>query len=238
MVVYYPENNINYTYFTQTTNYSIENALEHIPICHSYDRSRQRCLLTTLHARTDFAHEHKIHYWIAYGTLIGYLQRGGLLPHDHDIDILILAQDTQYLVPFSNSSFSSAYELKLYPQWSTVGYANRSYFRSEGIHFVAPNARFIDREFHYHVDIWPTYDFHPDQPTNITYLKKTLTDYDRSYSWVSSSIEWTFLLKPCIFSGVKAWCPAIPKRLVSMVYGIEANNETNKKCVNETWINV
>ncbi|CAF1312096.1 unnamed protein product [Adineta steineri] len=238
MVVYYPKNNTIYIDLTQTTNYSIENALEHIPICNSDDRFRQRCLLTALHAWTDFAHEHKIQYWIAYGTLIGYVQRDGLLPHDYDIDILMLAQDTQYLVPFADINFSSAYELKVHPQWSTVGYANRSYFPLEGFTFVAPNARFIDRKFRCYVEIWPTYDFHPDQPTNITYLKKTLTDYDRTFNWTSSPIQWTFPLQSCIFSGVKVWCPAMPERLVTMVYGIEAINKTDKKCVNETWISV
>ncbi|CAF0736709.1 unnamed protein product [Adineta steineri] len=221
MAIYYPKNNTNYTDFTQATNYSVEDALDHVPTCNSNDRSRQRC------------------YWIAYGTLIGYVQRGGLIPHDHDADVLILAQDTQYLVPFSNANFSSAYEIKVHPQWSTIiDEKKRSYFRSEGINFVAPNARYIDRKLHYHVDIWPTYEFHPDQSTNITYFRKTLTDYDNSYNWVSSPMNWTFPLKPCMFSGIKVWCPAMPERIVTMVYGVGSINKTDRKCVNGTWINV
>ncbi|CAF1151522.1 unnamed protein product [Rotaria sordida] len=236
MIAYYSDNNIISINLISNTNNSIEKALEQMPICNSQDRSRQRILLSIFHAWTHFAYIHNIEYWIAYGTLVGYVQRRGLLPHDSDTDILMLAQDTQQLVPFSDVNFSSIYEIKVHPQWSFVGYANRSYFPLQGIHFIAPNARFIHRKLRYHVDIWPIYDYHPDQLKNTTNPMKTLTEYSRYYTWISSPIEWTFPLKPCTFSGIKVWCPAMPEKLVTMLYGIEAVNKTDTTCVNGTWV--
>ncbi|CAF1353955.1 unnamed protein product [Rotaria sp. Silwood1] len=236
MIVYYAENNHISINLISNINNTIEQALREMPICSSRDRRRQRILLSMLHAWTQFANTHNIQYWIAYGTLVGYVQRRGLLPHDSDTDVLILAQDTQYLVPFTNVNFSSIYEIKVHPQWSFAGYKNRSYFRAQGINFVAPNARFKHRTLHYHVDIWPIYDYHPDQSRNTTKTIKTLTEYSKYYTWISSPIEWTFPLKPCIFSGIKVWCPAMPEKLVTIQYGATAVNKTDTKCVNGTWI--
>ncbi|CAF2590205.1 unnamed protein product [Rotaria sp. Silwood2] len=236
MIAYYSENNNISINLIPNTNYSIEQALKQMPICNSKDRPRQRNLLTILHAWTHFANTHNIQYWIAYGTLVGYVQGQGLLPHDSDTDVLILAQDTQQLIPFSNVNFSSIYEIKVHPQWSSAGFANRSYFPLQRINFIAPNARFIHRTLRYHVDIWPIYDYHPAQSRNRTKTIKTLTEYSTSYTWISSPIEWTFPLKPCIFSSIKVWCPAMPEKLVTMLYGIKALNETDKICVNGTWI--
>jgi len=238
VVSYYSINNVIPVHFIPNANYSIESALEQIPTCNTDDRLRHRALLAALHAWTQFAYQYNIQYWIAYGTLVGYVQRHGLLPHDTDIDVLMLAQDTKYLLPFADTNFSSAYELKVHPQWYVVGYANRSYFPLEGFNFIAPNGRFIDRELRYYVEIWPINDIHPDQSRNTTNFNKTLTEYDTLFNWTSSPIEWTFPLKPCMFSGIEVWCPAMPERLVTMLYGIESLNQSDKRCVNDTWIRI
>ncbi|CAF5214903.1 unnamed protein product, partial [Rotaria magnacalcarata] len=133
------------------------------------------------HVWTHFADIHHIQYWTVYGTLVCYVQRRGLLPHDLDIGVLILVQNTENLIPFSDAYFSS----------------------SQGINFVAPNARFIHRELHLHIDIWPIYDYHPNQLRSTTKIIKTLTEYSRSYEWIPSPIEWTFPSKKCVFSGIK-----------------------------------
>ncbi|CAF1223510.1 unnamed protein product [Adineta ricciae] len=215
---------------------SIRSTLEQIPTCNLKDRPRQEVLLTTLYAWTQLAREHNIQYWIAYGSLVGYVQRRGLLPHDQDTDILMLSQDTRHLVPFADTNFSSIYELKVHPQWHYIGYAGRSYYPEKGFNFIAPNARFIHRKLRYHVDIWPIYDFHPDRPKNRTNVTTALTEYDVSYRWISSPIEWTFPLTPCNFSSILVWCPAKPESIVANLYGQSAVTKTNKKCVNQTWV--
>lgn len=238
MVICYSRTNVTSMNFTVDTDSAIDDALKNTPVCNSNDRPRQRALLTTLHAWSQFAHEHNIRYWIAYGTLVGYVQRGGLLPHDADIDILMLSQDTQYLVPLADRNFSSIYELKVHPQWSEVGYAQRSYFFAQNIDFKAPNARFRHRKLDYHVDIWPMYDFRPDLPRNTTSATRTLTEYNRSYRWMTTPAEWTFPLKACVFSGIRVWCPARPANLITWLYGSSSVNETDRRCVNNTWVRV
>ncbi|CAF4066252.1 unnamed protein product [Rotaria sp. Silwood2] len=217
-------------------NISIEKALKQMPICVPDDRPRQRTILYTLLEWTHFAQKYNIRYWIAYGSLVGYVQRHGLLPHDLDVDLLIMAQDTSQLFQLSQLNFSSIYELKVQPQWYIVGETKRSYFYSEGINFVAPNARFINRKDHIHVDIWPMYDYDPSETRMKKNRKPMLTEYDEYYNWKSSPQEWTFPLQECLFSGIKVWCPAEPEKLVANIYGPISVKISSTKCVNGSWI--
>ena len=201
----------------------IENALLNIPVCTSEDRDRQRALLITLQIWSRLARKFNIQYWIAYGSLVGYVQRRGLLPHDPDVDLLIMAQDTAQLVALNvrlvNENLtwldSNLYKLVVHPQWFIVGWENRSYNRSEGFNFIAPNARFINQQRHIFLDIWPINDYHPGRSENLTNKIPMLTEYDIYYNWKSSPRNWTFPLHPCDFSGVKVWCPAAPEEIVS-----------------------
>jgi phosphorylcholine metabolism protein LicD len=229
---------IDSTIFIESFNesISIEQALEQIPTCTPNDRSRQRALLTMLQVWTHFAHKHHIRYWIGYGTLVGYVQRNGLLPHDEDIDISIMAQDTPQLIEFSQFNFSSSYELHIHPQWFIPDEKKRSYFSSEDIDFVAPNARFIDLEGDLHIDIWPIYDYNPSEKRFLKNSKPMLTEYDKYYNWKSSPKEWTFPLQECLFSGIKVWCPAEPQNLVTGIYGKISVNISSTKCVNGSWV--
>ena len=209
-------------------NSQLEIFLEQIPVCTQFDRYRQRHILKTLIAWHQFATEHQIEYWLSYGSLVGYVQRRGLLPHDEDVDILIRANDTRLLVPFTKTNFSSTFKMKVHPDWSIVGYENRSYYREKGINFVAPNARFVYRLLHYHVDIWPMYEFDPEN--------ETLTDYGEDYDWSSTPRNWTFPLKRCEFDGIQTWCPAEPEKLVTKLYGESALNESDTRCVDGAWV--
>ncbi|CAF4329645.1 unnamed protein product [Rotaria socialis] len=202
---------ITYCYYDSENNYipiniilneyySIEKHLEKIQNCTSEDHFRQRILLTMFHAWSHFTDIHNIQYWVAYETLVGYIQR------------------RENLIPFSDAYFSSVYEIKLYIQRNVVGYTNRSYHQSQGINFVAPNARFIHRKLHLHIDIRPIYDYHPNHLRNTTKIIKTLTEYSRS--------------------GIKVWCPAMPEKLVNMLYGIETFNKTDTTCINGTWAKI
>ncbi|CAF3485024.1 unnamed protein product [Rotaria socialis] len=94
---------ITYCYYDSENNYipiniilneyySIEKHLEKIQNCTSEDHFRQRILLTMFHAWSHFTDIHNIQYWVAYETLVGYIQRRGLLPHELDIDVLMLVQ--------------------------------------------------------------------------------------------------------------------------------------------------
>jgi phosphorylcholine metabolism protein LicD len=233
---YYKDNSYSYNRLS-SGNISIEQALEQIPTCTSNDRSRQRALLYTLQAWTHFAQQHHIRYWIAYGTLVGYIHRRALLPHDVNIDLFIMAQDTTKLFDLSQLNFSSgSYKLKVHPQWFLVEQTNRSYFYSEGINFIAPNARFINLKDNFYLNIWPIYDYNPNEARIKKNSKAMLTSYDQNYQWRSLPKEWTFPLRECQFSGMKVWCPAEAEKLVADIYGEISVNMSSIKCVNGSWI--
>jgi len=228
--------------YTTSTNLKdsdlIENALKGIPTCIPYDRPRQRVLLNLLQTWSHLAEEYNLEYWLSYGTLIGYVQRRGLLPHDADLDITIMSNDTPKLIQMSQSNFSSNYKIKVQPQWHFAGYANRSYFYGQGINFVAPNGRFVDKETNRHVDIYPAHNFNPFYSTNSKGDKQSenLTVYGRWYDWLSYPRTWTYPLKTCYFSEIKMLCPSEPEKLVEIIYGTKALTQSDTKCVNGSWI--
>ena len=218
-------------------NILIEQALQRIPTCTSDDRTRQRALLHTLQAWKHFAQEYHIRYWIAYGSLLGYIYHRAVLPHDPNIDLLVMAQDTSELLRLSQLKFSSNYKLRVHPQWYLVEHTKRSYFHSEKIDFLAPNARFVSNgDENLFINIWPIYDYNP----NGTRIEKDstpmLTAYDTDYQWKSSPREWTFPLRECEFSGISVWCPAEAEKLVAHIYGDIAVDMPPVKCVNTSWV--
>jgi hypothetical protein len=222
----------------------IEDALLNIPTCTPRDRARQRALLLTLRTWTHLAHKFNIQYWIAYGTLVGYVQWRGLLPHDPDVDIIMMAQDTAQLVTLTTSLSnenltwfdSKLYKLVVHPQWFIAGWENRSYYRSQGINFIAPNARLINQKEHLHVDIWPIYDYHPGESDNSTNKIPMLTEFDVHYNWKSNPRNWTFPLHSCDLSGIRVWCPAEPRKLVHALYKEAALYKSDTLCVNGSWV--
>jgi phosphorylcholine metabolism protein LicD len=139
---------------TKSNDYDfIEKVVEHIPKCTPEDYIRQRNLLNILQAWSQLAEKHNIQYWISSRTLIGYVQHRGLFPYDKDLDVTMMTYDMPQLINISQSNFSFNYEIRIQPQWEIIGYQNRSYFYSQGIPFIAPNARFYDRKTEYFLDI-------------------------------------------------------------------------------------
>ena len=216
----------------------IKKALDNIPKCNSEDRRRQRVFLNILLTWSRLAEKHNISYWITYGTLVGYVQRGGLLPHDGDTDIAMMTDDVPRLINISQTDFSSKYELIVHPQWNIVGATNRSYFPDKDIDFVAPNARFINKKTRDHIDIFPAYDFNPLYSNKATGKQpsENLTEYDTEFNWLSYPRNWTYPLQTRYFSGLKLSCPAQPEKMVVALYGIKALTTSDTKCANGNWV--
>ena len=101
--------------------------------------------------------------------------------------------------------------------------------------FIAPNARFVRIKGGFHVDIFPSYDFNPNQTRLDKNSKPMLTEYTNDYVWISTPKEWTFPLQECIFSGIKTWCPAQVNKRVINLYGELAVNISTVKCINGSW---
>ena len=217
-------------------NISIERALQRIPTCTRDDRSHQRALLYMLRQWIRLAQKYHIQYWIAYQTLNAYLKHRALLPYQLHIDLTIMAQDTSQLLRLSQFNLSSIYKLKIHPQWFIVGHRKRSYFHSEGIDFLAPNARFINRNDHVYLNIWPVYDYDPTRTQLDKNSKGMLTQYDRNHKWKSSPKEWTFPLRECLFSGMKVWCPREAEKLLINIDGENSTTTASKQCINGSWI--
>ncbi len=58
-----------------------------------------------------------------------------------------------------------------------------------------------------------------------------LTEYNKYDKWKLIPEEWIFPLRPCMFSGIKLWCPAQPKKLTTSIYG-----QIPIHCSNGIWI--
>ena len=200
----------------------IEQALRRIPKCNAEDHSRQRALLHILQTWSHLAKSYDIQYWITYKTLVSYIQYYDLSPDDYDIDIFIMGQHTPQLIELTKINYSSIYELEIHPQWFITEISNRS----EDIDFNGQNARFINRKNNVSINIWPTYVY----PTNKRLL--LLTEYRKFNNWILSPIEWTFPLEPCVFSGIRVWCPVQPKKLTTSIYG---HKSMYISCTNNSW---
>ena len=231
------KNEFYYELHVVQRNISLDEIVAQLPNCTEGDRDRQHALLINLRAWSIFATEHRIVYWITFGTLVGYVQRHGLLPHDADVDIVIPWQETEKLERLSRTDFSNQFYLLIQPLWRYPYYENRSYFDSEGITFVAPNARFCNRKEGRFVDIWPSYERMPNLTTNsLSPIDRgTIIDYDPSYNLIESPRNWFYPLQECEFSGIPVWCPAKPEEIVARVYGEKTLRTSDTVCRNGTW---
>ena len=199
------------TIFLRSTNEAtaIERVLQQLPVCSTDDRSRQRALLYTLQQWTHLAHSQHVRYWISHETLLGYVRFHRLLPHVRTIDLSILADETPALVRLAQRNFSSIYQLKIPPQWSNGSDARQF------------KAQFLDRRTNLSINLWPVYA--PDE---------TLLQFESNAERQSVPENWIFPLQPCIFSGMKVWCPTESKMLVEALYH---STRTEQMCHDGIW---
>ena len=207
----------------------IDQALSRLATCNEHDYPRQKSLLYTLQAWTRLAHSNHIRYWLGYRTLHGYLSHNDLPPYDHELHILIMADDTALLDDLSLSNHSSIYKLETHPLWFHTSNENRPRFPSKELDLKRQNARFFDGNTNLSINIWPIYtDDHSSKHSQM--LVHNLDD-DNS---ILTPIDWTFPLEPCVFSGIQVWCPARPKQLTVSMYG---DTYPYLSCINGSWIN-
>lgn len=220
-----------YLFTTRSSNESvfIERALQRIAICNEQDHPRQKSLLYTLQTWAHLAHCNRIRYWLAYQTLHGYLLHHDLAPYDDALHILIMAEDAPLLTDLIRPDDSSNYKLQIHPQWFIKVPADRSFFPSKGIDFKLQNARFVNQKTNVSIYIWPVY---PKRFGDTSEMLLHNLNVDQS---ILTPIDWIFPLEPCVFSGIKVWCPARSEKLTNAIY---PDGYTYPSCVNGSWTNV
>ena len=189
----------------------IERALQRIPVCTEADRSRQRALLYTLQAWTNLVRTYRLPYWISHQTLASYIQYRALAPYDLRIDLSMMADHTSQLIQLMKINPSSIYELQI---------SNRSSSLSRSIDQIQHDVRFLNREKNVSINIWST---------DKVLRSNSETVLNRNVPL----IDWIYPLELCVLSGIRVWCPAQAKKLVTLIY---RNTNTAVFCINQTWI--
>ncbi len=133
-----------------------------------------------------------IHYWIDWGTLLGAIRNGKIIPWDFDIDIGIFHKDVVKLLDAENTIGKDGYEFAVD--------RNRKYARK---------IRFFGKEgFDFHIDIDPW-----DVSTNGDYAFAT---FDYSKKCPTNEIIETGTI---IFEDAEYPCPKNPENRLSRLVG-------------------
>lgn len=218
-----------YVFTSRSSNETvfIERALKTIPTCNPEDRARQRSLLYTFRTWNRLANAHHLQYWIAHKTLAGYDQHNGLSPYDNDIDVCIMYENMRQLFDLKSKNESLLYELEIPPERFTTKNFKNTDSRSESTDFTIQNTRFINQKDNASITIWPIYKQYSSEHMLLVF------EYPNSNNWILSPIEWIFPLEPCVFSGIKTWCPSQPKRLINSMHETMSTHVT---CINGSWV--
>lgn len=175
------------------------------------------------------ANKLNISYFLTAGTLIGIMRDGELIPWDHDIDIMLLHQDTEKLEPLKSSrpvEFLTDYKVRiiLQEQWRLPG-KNReirtcenktsdSYSGICGFRYilgrVLKNTAYMDM-YEYRIK------------------DRTVTD-----EWNTYKYDDIYPLTKCNFMGVEALCPRNPLPILHHFYGPNFRHP-DRKCVGKEW---
>lgn len=70
----------------------------------------QKEMLEILLLFKTIADNHKISYWLDYGTLLGAVRHAGFVPWDSDVDVSIMEDDLPYLAEILNEELPDEYE--------------------------------------------------------------------------------------------------------------------------------
>ena len=68
-------------------------------------------LIETYDAFNTFCNKHEIRFFAAYGTAIGAVRHGGIIPWDDDIDVFMLEDDYNRFISLKNEGSNDEYEI-------------------------------------------------------------------------------------------------------------------------------
>jgi len=183
-------------------------------------------------AWTKFAQAFGIEYWINFGSLLGKIRLGGIIPYDEDIDVMIPNNVTSTLESlskwFSKTNNNSEYYLLVHPHWK-LRPSQRNF--SSPCNFKAPNARWQSRNLPLWVDIWSALPS-LNNSANVIFL-------DKYRKWNETDIpkSWVYPLKNCVFEKIETFCPNEEFKIINKFYNLNATQLNNvvKVCRAGNW---
>lgn len=103
----------------------------------------QQCLSALLLIFHRMCKKHGLKYWIDFGTLLGAVRHGGFIPWDDDIDVAMLREDYDRLIPEMKEELAS-YGIKI-----------------DTSHYISGLMLSYDREnTGIFMDVFPSYEYH------------------------------------------------------------------------------
>lgn len=139
-----------------------------------------------------------IHYWLDYGSLLGAVREGGMIPWDNDADVGILVDDYGKLKKLVQPAREMGFLLRFVKH---VDYARAQ------VSFV--------NKLHVCIFVWHP---HPRDPLLLTRKSYMRTD-DVNRKGKDFPREWIDTRERVTYGHLSLWAPHPPERMLSHRYG-------------------
>ncbi|KAF7262724.1 hypothetical protein EG68_00007 [Paragonimus skrjabini miyazakii] len=201
--------------------------------CSVVGLSRRQSLLRTLKHWIKFAEDNMIIWWITYGSLLGSVRNGTMIPYDTDMDIAIsgpheaklrrLATDRQNITPGQFNLITRPGDHCVYSTGSRVDCTGKQVTSlTDSCAFCGPLAR-IFYEFGQYIDI---YQVHlelrlnsANKPLSFGFYDEGTHEYTLTENLHNASS--LFPLSSCRMMGLDVPCPNEPDKILEEVYGTD-----------------
>ncbi|CAL8098145.1 unnamed protein product [Calicophoron daubneyi] len=200
-------------------------------LCPTLSTERRRSLHKTLQRWIRFAKQNRIMWWICYGSLLGSVRDGDMIPYDTDVDIMVLGSDENKLRKAATKRekvVENQFNLVTRPDEHCI-FDNGSRTNCNGeatkeqadvCSFCGPLARAF-YSYGEHIDIYLTHlQFATDmegRPVKFGYFDEGMQEY--TYAQNVSDLVYLFPLKTCRILGLTVPCPQQPRKVLELVYG-------------------
>lgn len=147
----------------------------------------QAILVETAAAFDRFCNEHGIRYFAAYGTALGAVRDGGLIPWDDDFDVYMLREDYERLIALKDS-LPDGYEM-LIPGDPDYALPFSKWCSARTTRIENWDFPFVEGVF---IDLFPL-DYAPDDPEWVHKMQEKMSrKFDRYVRAITHHPRWTW----------------------------------------------